>query len=107
MKLKKKTAAYHRGVEDAVCVPQRRSHSQGIEIKKESEERESFFSAGRYDKMKKITVLFPIDWKKGKNMAAAVLNVWPLSNYGFGSKACESPARDRSEAARLERLRAR
>ena len=40
-------------------------------------------------------------------MAAAVLNVWPLSNYGFGSKACESPARDRSEAARLERLRAR
>lgn len=49
MKLKKKTAAYHRGVEDAVCVPQRRSHSQGIEIKKESEERESFFSAGRYD----------------------------------------------------------
>lgn len=42
-----------------------------------------------------------------KKMAAAVLNVWPLSNYGFGSKAPESPVRDRSEAARLERLRAR
>ena len=40
-------------------------------------------------------------------MADSVLTVWPLSNYGFGSKAQEFPARDRSEAARLERLRAR
>lgn len=45
--------------------------------------------------------------KRGPMAAAAVLTVWPLSNYGFGQKPLESPARDRSEHARLERLRAR
>lgn len=100
-----------------MCVPERCAHSQKKKEKfffsttvSKQAQKETTKKKKNEEKSKLFSIKNSFDFSEklvSFGIASKMLTVWPLSNYGFGSKACESPGRDRSEAARLERLRAR